>query len=795
MAWSQLEISKPHLAYAILGGFTSLFMLCSLIIKEKFYMGEATIATICGLIFGPHAAKIFVPTSWGNSDYITLELARILLIVQVFAAGVELPRAYMLRHWRSMVIMLLPVMVFGWLVCCGFMFALIPRLSFLEALTIAACITATDPVLASSIVGRGKFARRVPGHLRNMLLAESGCNDGMAIPFLYLGLYLIIDKPARHAGRDWVLLIILYECVFGCFLGAVIGVVARKAIKFSERRGLMDRESFLVFYFVLAVFCSGIGTIIGVDDLLVSFCAGAAFSWDKWFSKKTEESHVSNVIDLLLNLSFFVYIGAIMPWEQFHMPELDLSVWRLVVLAICVLIARRIPAVLAFKKLIPDIINWREALFAGHFGPIGVGAIYTCLLARAELEHDETIPTSELPTESDPNYYIITVMWPVVCFLVLSSIIVHGSSIAFFMLGKRINTIALTLTKTRDSHFAFNLPRVHQGQSLPLKRGTSVRSGAAPSVVSSIRRRHPVNIQEDEESVDASSSISAPRPAHVRPQHVESHPEDRDEQNEEPVPAIKDYDGERRISNEEDREEEVNPGNESYMMGDDLVQEDSQGNIISRSRSGADHAERSPDEEKESAQEEEASNDSKPQSKFRRFFKNIHEAFERNYHAPDSDERDLGQEEASIENNVPRREMSRSDAYSRENSVERQRREEVLGNMGDSEDEVEERPGIDPTGILGERTHSPSDIEPDHPTERLSPYPLSARSPIEQSPDRSELTINNEENDDEEVDEDDSQQNKPNIRFLDLPTPHPNGRRKSYSSYRRGSIGSGYQRG
>ncbi|EPY52723.1 plasma membrane alkali metal cation/H antiporter Sod22 [Schizosaccharomyces cryophilus OY26] len=788
MAWSQLEISKPHLAYAILGGFTSLFMLCSLIIKEKLYMGEATIATICGLIFGPHVAKIFVPTSWGNSDYITLELARILLIVQVFAAGVELPRAYMLRHWRSMLIMLLPVMVFGWLVCCGFMYALIPRLSFLEALTISACVTATDPVLASSIVGRGKFARRVPGHLRNMLLAESGCNDGMAIPFLYLGLYLIIDKPARHAGRDWVLIIILYECVFGCFLGAVIGVIARKAIKFSERRGLMDRESFLVFYFVLAVFCSGIGTIIGVDDLLVAFCAGAAFSWDKWFSKKTEESHVSNVIDLLLNLSFFVYIGAIMPWEQFHMPELDLSVWRLVVLAICVLVARRIPAVLAFKRLIPDVINWREALFAGHFGPIGVGAIYTCLLARAELEHDETIPTAELPREGDANYYVVKVMWPVVCFLVLSSIIVHGSSIAFFMLGKRINTIALTLTKTRDSHFAFNLPRVNQGQTLPLKRGISFRSGAAPSIVSSIRRRHPVNIQEDDEAYDASSVISAPSPAHTRLQHVESHPEDQDEDREEPVPSVKDYDGERRQSNEEDREEEMNEGNESYFIGNDLVCEDSHGNIISRSRPGDQEAERRPSVESKGAKEQDMLNDGKPQSRFRRFFKNLHDAFERNYHVPDSDDRDLGKEEADIENNVPRRNRGISDAFSRENSIERQRREEVLGNMRDSEDEDEDRPGINPREFVNQNNEAVDlldDNQSDHFPEGHS-HPASVPSQPEHSPDN--------EGGEEEEEEEESQQNKPNIRFLDLPTPRPSGRRKSYSSYRRGSIGSGHQR-
>lgn len=39
---SDLQVNKPHLAYTILGGFTSIFMLCSLLIKEKLYIGEAS---------------------------------------------------------------------------------------------------------------------------------------------------------------------------------------------------------------------------------------------------------------------------------------------------------------------------------------------------------------------------------------------------------------------------------------------------------------------------------------------------------------------------------------------------------------------------------------------------------------------------------------------------------------------------------------------------------------------------------------------------------------------------------
>ncbi|ERS98036.1 sodium/hydrogen antiporter [Sporothrix schenckii ATCC 58251] len=410
MAWAHLSITKPHLVYIILGGFTSLFMLCSSIIKERIYIGEATVATLCGLIFGPHAADLIDPASWGNVDIVTIEFSRIVLVVQCFAVGVELPKFYMERHWKSVIFLLVPVMTFGWLVTSLFVWWMVPPLDWLDSLVIAACVTATDPVLASSVVGKGKFAKRVPKHLRDLLSAESGCNDGMAFPFIYLSLYLIQDK--RDAGEvsfHWIVYTILYECIFGAIYGFLIGYIARHGIKFAERHDLIDRESFLVFYFVLALFCAGSGSILGVDDLLVGFSCGVGFSNDGWFGHKTEESHVSNVIDLLLNLTYFVYLGTIIPWEMFNDTSIGLSAWRLTIIAIFVILFRRIPIMLALKPLIPDIKTWREALFAGHFGPIGVGAIFVAIMARAELESDspiivededgEVVKTYELPPQ------------------------------------------------------------------------------------------------------------------------------------------------------------------------------------------------------------------------------------------------------------------------------------------------------------------------------------------------------------------------------------------------------------
>lgn len=466
MAWDHLAINKPHLVYIILGGFTSLFMLCSSFIKERMYIGEATVATLVGVIFGPHAANLIDPSTWGNVDQITLEFSRIVLVVQCFAVGVELPKYYMEKHWRSVVFLLLPVMTFGWLITSLFVWWMVPPLDWLESLCVAACVTATDPVLASSVVGKGKFAKRVPKHLRDLLSAESGCNDGMAFPFIYLALYIIqYRSEPKEVAFNWIVIGILYECVFGAIYGFTIGWIGRNGIKYAERNDLVDRESFLVFYFVLALFCAGSGSMLGMDDLLIGFAAGVGFSNDGWFTQKTEESHVSNVIDLLLNLAYFVFLGTIIPWGQYNSAVLGLTPWRLVVIAIFVILFRRIPIMMLLKPVIPDITTWREALFAGHFGPIGVGAIFVSILARADLETDGgATPLASLPDPSAPNYTLIALIWPITTFLVISSIVVHGSSIAVFTLGKRINTLTLTLSYTRGDDdgpsWMSRLPRI-----------------------------------------------------------------------------------------------------------------------------------------------------------------------------------------------------------------------------------------------------------------------------------------------------------------------------------------------
>lgn len=455
-SFKPFEVTAAHLIYVGLGFFIVIFGMLSLFIKERLYLGEAPIAALFGIIVGPAALNLFNPSGWAGSDerapgghvtdQITLEIMRVTIALSVFAVGVELPKKYLLRHWRSIAMLLGPVMLYGWLVTAGFVLLLVPGMDFLNSLVIAACVTPTDPILAQAVVGGPWAEKHVPAHLRHMLQCESGCNDGAAFPFLYLALFLTTHRgDAKTAIAEWFYDALAYQIIFGTLLGALIGWAARKAMRFAERKRWVDRESFVAQYVSLAIASMGVNVLLGSDDLLAAFACGTAFAWDGWFTKQTEDSNFSNIVDLLFNCATFIYIGALMPWYEFAHAADSLNIWRCFVLAIAVLSLKRIPIILALWRWIPDIKTFREAIFSAHFGPMGVGAIFIATLGREELPLEVASPPET------PNDVLALTIQPVVFFLVLCSITIHGLTVPFFAFSKS----AATLTRTWSRNPSF----------------------------------------------------------------------------------------------------------------------------------------------------------------------------------------------------------------------------------------------------------------------------------------------------------------------------------------------------
>ncbi|KAJ3194164.1 hypothetical protein HK101_003368, partial [Irineochytrium annulatum] len=419
---TDMAIKEVHIIYFMLGGFISIFGLLSLVIKERLYMSEAMVATIIGILVGPLVGNQFDPnTKFGGSfNAVFLEFTRVVIVIQCMACGVDLPGNYLWRERASLLMLIGPIMVLKWIVAAVIIY-LLAGVSFLYALIVAACLTPTDPVLANSIV-KGKFAEaHIPLNVRLILSAESGMNDGLGTPFLYLALYLMRYDSVGLAIGDWLWKVVLYQVVLAVVIGVLVAWVAQLALKVAESRGWIDKESLLSYSIALALFLMGFVSLIGADDILAVFIAGNVLTWDHWFNQKIKLSHFQEIIDNLFNLSYFIFFGSVVPFSKFNTV---LSVWKFAVIAI-LMVLRRTPIVMGLQRWIPALKSNKEAFFAGFFGPMGASALFYALIAVVSLG-------------VDPHP-----MLEIVYFTVLASVVVHGGSVPFFNLTlKRYQTYA-----------------------------------------------------------------------------------------------------------------------------------------------------------------------------------------------------------------------------------------------------------------------------------------------------------------------------------------------------------------
>lgn len=374
-----------------------------------------------------HIAKLFKPVDYVVSEdainSVTLDFSRLVLGIQLVLEGIRLPKRYLRTEWKSLSLLLGPGMLGMWACSSAVMWLLIPGLPLLHALAIAACITPTDPVLSSTIV-KGKFAdENVPEDLQRIIVAESGANDGLGYPFLFIALYMIKYGEATTEGDALTALGLffgqtcIYVVLMSVLYGWVIGFLAQRLLSWAERHKYVDRESFLLFPIGLAIFIIGTCGALGSDDVLACFVAGNAFTWNDWFRVKTLDDPLQPSMEMLLNLAVFMWFGAVCPWESFWSADVIHPV-RLFAIGVLVLLLRRIPTILGLHSYIRQIQGRNQALFVGYFGPIGVSAIFYLYVG---LEFLETMSSDD--GQRDDAKQLGDNMMVVIWFLVICSIV------------------------------------------------------------------------------------------------------------------------------------------------------------------------------------------------------------------------------------------------------------------------------------------------------------------------------------------------------------------------------------
>jgi NhaP-type Na+/H+ or K+/H+ antiporter len=391
-----------YLSLAVVGGLLLLLGMLGGILKERTPVSEPLIALIAGVLIGPAALGLLDLADLGDQTLILEEAALVTLGIALVGVALRLPVGYASRNQRLLLVLLGILMPLMWIVS-GLLVYLILGLPFWISVLIGAIVTPTDPVVASSLVARGVAERNLPSSLRCAISAESGFNDGLALPFVVLPVLVLTESPEEVLGH-WLTHTILIEIVGGAALAALMGYAAGRILRWAERKETMERTSLLTVSLALSLTVLGVTELLHLNGVLAAFVAGIVFNFAGSSDAKESQEEIQEAISRFFDLPIFVVLGMALPWEEW----LELG-WGGLLLVAAILLLRRLPAVLALRPLLGPLRGkTKDVLFLGWFGPVGAAALYYAAFSFRETS--------------------IEAVWTVGSLVICASLLVHGVS-------------------------------------------------------------------------------------------------------------------------------------------------------------------------------------------------------------------------------------------------------------------------------------------------------------------------------------------------------------------------------
>lgn len=308
-------------------------------------------------------------------------LAEVTLVLVLFSDAAKLD-ARRLWHESSWVIRMLllglPLVI---LAGTGGAKLLFPQLGLWEAALLAAMLAATDAALGGTVLDD----ERVPDKIRDTLNAESGLNDGLALPFVLFLAQLAVSPPVGDGSlTDWLGSATL-QLVLGPLAGLAVGCGGGWLISWCERREWTLESAEGMVSLALALGAFALAEAIGGNGFLAAFTAGLSFRATlgrrNRFLYEFEEEEAT-----ILTLFTFGAFGCVL--VPAALPHLG---WRHVVFALAVLtVLRMVPIALV---LTGTDASWRTRLLLGWFGPRGLASLLFLLLIlpRGSLPHGDTL--------------------------------------------------------------------------------------------------------------------------------------------------------------------------------------------------------------------------------------------------------------------------------------------------------------------------------------------------------------------------------------------------------------------
>jgi len=258
---------------------------------------------------------------------------------------------------------------------------LFPGLLLAEALILAVCLAPTDAALGLPVV----VDARVPGRIRQALNVESGLNDGICVPLLFIAIALALAEGGEVGGGAAVITVI-EELAAGVVAGLGVGAVGAYAVRFAKRAGTMDEAWGQVLPLATALGAYGLAVPLGGSGFIAAFVGGATFgilvrragSADPAVERKeVHDNGLLEAIGAVLTATTFLVFGAgvLFPLLQVVRPE------YVVYAVLSLTVIRMLPVAIS---LIGSGARLQTVAFVGWFGPRGLASIVFAVIVLEE---------------------------------------------------------------------------------------------------------------------------------------------------------------------------------------------------------------------------------------------------------------------------------------------------------------------------------------------------------------------------------------------------------------------------
>jgi len=262
-------------------------------------------------------------------------------------------------------------------------------------LLLGAVVSSTDAAAVFSVLGTQQLGLK--GRLRPLLELESGSNDPMAV-FLTLAMISVIQSP--ESGFGALVLFFIQQMGLGTLMGVGAGLAIPRIINGAR---LKQDGLYPVLSIATVIGTFGLTQIVGGNPFLAVYLAGIGLSRTTFVHRHLLVKFHDGIA-WLMQILMFVILGLLATPSD--LPAIALPALLLAIFL--VLVAR--PVAVAIT-LTPFRVPWREQLFVGWVGLRGaVPIILATFPLMAGVQYSE-------------------VLFPIVFFMVVVSVLVQGSSI------------------------------------------------------------------------------------------------------------------------------------------------------------------------------------------------------------------------------------------------------------------------------------------------------------------------------------------------------------------------------